>query len=232
MKRILLNHPSRGRPTQLVTAFEDFINNSSHTNPITYIVSIDMDDPEMQGYLTVMDILYAQAKAVPDVKVQLLVNDNKTVVQAVNRAYTAENLDNHDIISMISDDFRMPRNWDTSVIAEFDKYGYDKIIKTHQPGGRVDLITIQMAGTQFWRDYGTFFYHEYISMYADDDITGWARLTGRVIDAPHIVCLHLHPYIGLPGSLPFDATYERENQPMHHQVGHQIYERRKANGFR
>ena len=233
MKRILLVHPSRGRPQQLINAFENFIGMSTHGNPITYLVSIDNNDSTLHEYLgRVKQHCEALAASVGNVTFQIIHNDNNTPVQAVAWTYTPENLENHDIIALISDDFRMPQGWDLMIIDEFEKHGYDKIIKTHQPGGRPDLIAIQIAGSQFWKEYGSFFYHEYLSMYADDDMTAWAHLHGRVIEALHIVCLHMHPYIGLPGHLPDDETYARENNPMHHQVGREIFERRKANGFR
>ncbi len=231
MKKILLNHPSRGRPNELVVAFENFIGMSSHENPIKYVISVDQDDPKLAEYVPAVVRCVEYAKQFP-VNVEFIISPNTTVTQAVNRAYTPENLEEFNIISMISDDFRMPPAWDTAVIIEFDKWGYDKIIKTHQPGGRQDLITIQMAGNLFWKEYGTFFWHEYPSVFSDDDITGWASLNKRIINAPHIVCRHLHPGCNQPDSFKHDTTYERENQNINYVVGQQIYDRRKANGFR
>lgn len=232
MKNILLNHPSRGRPKELVVAFKNFIGMSSHINPIKYVISIDNDDPTFAEYFRAIGECVEYAKPYSNVEIECIPHDNKTVTEAVNRAYTPEHLDNYEIISMISDDFRMPQDWDIAVIKEFDKWGYDKIIKTHQPGGRQDLITIQMAGNLFWKEYGTFFWHEYPSVFSDDDITGWASLNKRIINAPHIVCRHLHPGCNQPDSFKHDATYERENQNINYVIGEQIYNRRKANGFR
>lgn len=232
MAKILLNHPSRGRPTQVVVAFEDFVTKSSGLHPITYVISVDANDPTLAAYSDSINQCMKLAETYKHVTVRFLVNNNKTVTEAVNRSYTPENLDSFDILALVSDDFRMPDQWDIAIFKEFEQFGYDKIIKTFQPGGRTDLITIQIAGHQFWKDYGTFFWHEYPSVFSDDDMTQWARLNNRVIDAPHIVMRHLHPGCNQPDSFKHDATYEHENKPINYQIGERIFLARKARGFR
>lgn len=231
MKNIFLNHPTRGRSDKIFETFKNFIDNASNENKITYWFSIDNDDPHS---LELYDnaIIYCRNYASDrNVEVILHKDNNPTVVYAANRAYNKDILDSHDILACISDDFRMPANWDTMIIEQFEKHGYNKILKTLQPNARTDLIAIQIAGHQFWKDYGTFFHWEYPSMYADDDMTAWAYLNGRVIETPHIVCRHLYPGY-LPDSFTWDETYTRENQKQNHEIGKQIFERRKANGFK
>jgi hypothetical protein len=230
MKHIFLNHPTRGRSDKIFETFKNFVDNSSKKNYITHWFSIDSDDPHLSLYYN--SVKQCKEYGIDkNVTVVLHEENNITVVEAASRAYTQDILNSYDILACISDDFRMPENWDNLIIEQFDLYGYNKILKTTQPNARQDLIAIQIAGHQFWKDYGSFFYHEYPSMYADDDMTGWAYLNDRVIQAPHIICKHLYPGY-LPESFIWDETYTRENQQHFHDVGKQIFERRKSNGFK
>ena len=231
-KNILLVYPSRGRPRRLLAALNDFVVNWSQTTKLSIIVSLDTDDPMLSEYIGIIDA-YVKAITSPNFHLEAIINSNKTVVVAINRAYTEDVLSHYNIISLISDDFRMPENWDRLFIEEFEKYGYNKIVKSFQPGApNPKLITIQMAGTQFWKDYGTFVWPEYMSVYGDTDITGWAQVNERIVEAPHIICRHLNPGCGQPDGFPMDDIYQRENSPLAYSIGEQVYNRRMANGFR
>lgn len=240
MKRILIVHPSRGRPELALATLENHIGNSSGQHPITYIYSCDVDDPSMERYRDWLGPAiggFLARNGFRHVTGQTVFAQNHGIVQAVNRVYSRELLGRHDFVVLTSDDMRMPAGWDASLVEVFDKVGYDKAVKTCQPEGNPDLITLQIAGASFFLDYGTFFWPEYVSVYADNDFTEWAKMYHRYVRADHIVCPHLHPIIKLPenvrsqygDSLAWDETYGRENS--NYAYGQQVFKGRIANRF-
>jgi len=228
MKNILIVHPTRGRPEQAKKIYDNITSLKSPENTITYIMAVDNDDPELAGY-----------RALPK-EIQIITGDNNGCVAAANSAYDRDLIARHDFVILASDDIYFPANWDIELIKVFDEVGYDKAIKTtNQFQGDLDLLNLQIGGSQFFLDYGTFFWPEYVSVYADQDITYWAKKNGRYIQARHLLFPHMQYSLSMPkeitdvyGAIPhMDETYERENRNSSYELGSQIFARRSAEGF-
>lgn len=192
----------------------------------SYVVSVDLDDPTMPEYNDLFPLT--------------LVHENNGAVQATNRAYDRTLLEQHDICIIAADDIYFPENWDKDLVAVFDQYGYDKIVKTtNQFQGNLDLINLQAAGTQFWLDYGIFYWPEYINMFADDDLTIWAKQNNRYVEARHLFFAHMQYSLQMPPEVvekfgaihQFDETYARENSGIGWTVGQEVITRRRQEGF-
>lgn len=219
---ILIVHPSRGRPKEAAAAFRNHVGGrGSAGTRITYIFCLDNDDMEV----------YDTSLSAPGVQVAYLVANNNGCCQAVNRAYSKLLLEKNDFVILTSDDMELCKDWDVVLKERFDRHGYGVCLKTKQPGGRDDILTLQIAGSKFFLDYGTFFWPEYISMYGDQDISEWAKLKNRWIDAPDIICPHLHPSTGLPNSFKRDETYNKEMQNDRFKQGLDVINRRRTEGF-
>jgi len=227
MKKILIIHPSRGRPKQARKILETINTNASGENPITYIFCLDSDDATVLEY---QDIEKASVNVGP----------STSNIEAANRVYSKELLAAHDICAIASDDIYFPENWDTAIIAVLDQVGYDKIIKTtNQFQGDHNLLNLQIGGAQFFINYGTFYWPEYITMYADTDMTMFAQQHGYYVEARHLLFPHMQYSLSMPpeitnkyGPIPgIDATYERENRAEAYIVGQRIIDRRRGEGF-
>lgn len=213
--KILIVHPSRGRPIQALEAYNNYFSLCSDSSKITYILSIDVDDKNVEEYKR-------------NFSCEILINENRGCVEAVNRAYSIDILGKHDFVILTSDDIHFCKDWDLLLQKEFDEYGYDKVVKTKQPGCDEKVLMLQIGGSQFFKDYGTFFWPEYISLCADNDMSEWAKKNNRWIQADHIVCPHFHH--SLPGGWKFDETYARENSAF--QQGLSILRKRRQQEFK
>jgi len=221
MNKILIVHPSRERAELAYKVYNDTIFKSKERDNIIYCLSLDIDDPQLTDYSFGLDLQF------------LSVENNTCIVDAVNRAYPyfLKNKDEISFVIILSDDMVLCDNWDIKLTEEFEKCGYDKAIQTTQPGGNPNLLTLPIAGYKFFFDYGTFYYPEYKSMFADNDMTQWAIKNKRYIRAPYIICPHLHPSINIPGRIEPDTTYHRENSHEFAEIGRAIFKRRQKEGF-
>lgn len=228
--KILIVHASRGRPLQAKKIYDLVYSTSSKKNIILYTLCLDMDDPELAKY---KDLFEGFA--------ELIVDNNNGCVQATNRAYNEELIRKHAFVIIASDDIYFPENWDTELIKIFDKCGYDKVIKTtNQYQGDLDLLNLPIGGAQFFIDYKTFFWPEYISMYADSDMTSWAKINNRYIKASHLLFPHMQYQLSMPKEItekygdipPIDATYEKENSRNAWNVGTAVFNKRRKEKFK
>lgn len=229
MKKILLVHPSRGRPEQAKKIYEQILNTKAvNDNTLSYILSLDTDDPTLKTYKELFP------------NITILIHDNSCLVQAVNRAYDRDMLVTFDLVGIATDDTYFAQNWDEELFKILDKHGYDKAIKvTSQFQGNTNLLTFPVGGNQFFLDYGTFHYHEYLSVYADDDMTEWAIKNNRYVEARHLVFPHMQYSLGPPQNiidqygqiLPHDETYAKQNSAAAYEIGGKVLEKRRRNNF-
>jgi len=222
LNRVLIVHPSRGRPAEALKCFRQTIGRSTGETEITYIFSLDSDDPRLGEYQTDFQI--------DGVTVLFYVYKNSGCCGAVNRAYSIELLSRHDFVILHSDDMELCDRWDLRLKEVFNLVGYDKVIKTKQ-GFNDSVLTLQIAGAQAFIEYGTFFWPEYKSLFGDNDLTEWARATGRWVEEMEIYCPHLHPWNKIDGAFAWDETYRRENEQKNTIEGRRLFENRKNVGF-
>jgi hypothetical protein len=85
------------------------------------------------------------------------------------------------------------------------------------------------------------FWPEYESMFADNDFCEEQRLLGGIIDARHLMFPHRHALFtsdgqwkpeGANNNEKWDEAYAVQNRRESHELGHNVYARRKAAGFR
>ena len=214
--KILIVHPSRGRAKQAREHYLNIIGMASRENPMKYVLSLDDDEPQSTEYIERFE----------GSGVKIVFNKNNGCVQAANRAYDKENIKDYDFIILTSDDMEYCENWDVKMYEIFNRVGYDKCIKTNQKDGKDDLLTLQVGGYQFWLDYGTFFWPEYVSVYADNDLSEWARINNRMIQALDIVIPHNHPDYNK--TMVYDETYKKENVPENYKIGESVFKKRMA----
>jgi len=228
MKKILLVHPSRGRPEQAKKIYDNIVQNMSGENELTYIFTLDNDDPTLEKYKELFPNLI------------LVTGDNHTSIEATNRVYNKELISQYQLVGISSDDIYFPKNWDKNLFEILDAHGYDKVIKTtNQFQGDPHLLNLQIGGFQFFLDYGTFYWPEYISMHADNDMTQFAMVHGRYVEARHLLFPHMQYSLSMPKDITdqygpmmtFDDTYARENEGKAFEHGGATLNKRAREGF-
>jgi glycosyltransferase involved in cell wall biosynthesis len=213
MLRFSLLHPSRNRTRLAERALREWTGKSSGTNEIEYILSIDSDDDDVEGYRR----LAAGAGA------RILVQANRSLVQAANRAAEKST---GDILIVVSDDFGCPALWDVEIAAVVGNRRDVAVLVHDGIDGRI--LTLPILGRDLYQQLGYVYHPDYFSLYCDDDLTRSTELLGKLVDARHLLFPHRHYSIG---ATPLDGTYLRGNDRAAWQRGRRTFEQRKAVRF-
>lgn len=211
--KISLLHPSRGRPEKSYNTTQRWLTKATHTMwwDIEMIVSLDTDDSAGYDYLKYYD--------------GMLVNYNKSVVEATNRA--ASHCDG-DILIYLSDDFDCPQDWDRLIIEQFENENRPLLLKVDdclQPF-HVPVLTIPIMNRSLYEKLGYFWHPEYKSMHVDVDLYHTVNKIGALKNAKHLKFPHEHHSLG---KCENDETYKRSEANWNQ--GLEVFNRRKALGF-
>ena len=207
-----LLHPSRGRLERAAQAIEEWTARRSGAHAVEHILSVDTDD-DVAGYRRLADAT----------GVQLVVNANRSIVDAVNAAARAST---GDVLIVVSDDFGCPDGWDRA-LAQVLGDRRDMAVLVHDGiDGRI--MTLPILGRALYETLGYVYHPAYVSMFCDDDLTQTAAAMGKLVDARQLVFPHRHYTVG---SSALDATYARQNSNAAWWHGWRVWEKRRANGF-
>ncbi len=189
------------------------------------------DKPESVEYILCVDacdtdkMLYNNIRFFPESDV-VINHSNRSSSAASN---CAASLSTGEILVVIADDMFPPEHWDTQLL--------DLGLDTAKPwlleistGGPRDgeLILSPILSRALYEKWGYLYWHEYISMYADDDMTAHARQDGVVVQARQFQLDHRHFTYG---KSPHDEVYAWQNRSESTAKGIEVFERRKANRF-
>ncbi len=161
-------HPSRQRPYQAFDTCMAWLTKAVD-KPIQYILSLDTDDPQLEEYARVFNQLSGW--------VRVLINSNRTIVDAVNIGAKKAT---GDLFAVVSDDFACPDNWDVELKKVVGKKT-DYVIRT-QDGTGSWLITLPILSKAYYQREGFIYNPEYKHLFCDTEYTHKAILMGRVIE--------------------------------------------------
>ena len=200
--RISLLHATRGRWAQAIQAMNMWMARADNPMAVEHIFAIDADDEESRDKLRRFRCTISAQGGYS--------------VQAWNVAALAST---GDVLVQIADDFEPPAGWDRLIVEGLGGDIFPPRVLRVSDGNRTDgLITCAIVTRRWYEQHGLF-HGEYRNVYSDNDLTATATKAGAIIDAPHIVIRHHHPFFN--DKVKMDATYERGNDP-------QEYERAKA----
>ena len=209
---ISLIHPSRGRPKKAVDTAIKWVRNSGiDVTQIDYILSLDSSDPKLNEYWIEWDCE--------------IIKDNKSVVEATNRAAVESK---GDILIYLSDDFDCPNNWAQLVIEEFKGATGPMLLKVDDclQKFQIPVLTIPIMNRELYELLGYFWHPDYQSMFCDVDLYYTVQKLGALKFAPHLKFPHNHVSIGKAEN---DETYRRSASNWNQ--GQEVFNRRKAAGF-
>ncbi len=211
--KISLVHPSRARLARAEEAIAEWRSHASGTHELEHILSVDADDPDVDGY---RDLAARWGS-------RLLVHPNRRMVEAMNRGADAAD---GDVIVAMSDDFGCPDGWDAALLDAIA--GRELAAVLVNDGINARVLTIPILTRAWYRRLGYVYHPDYISMFADDDLTDVARRDGVLVDARHLLFPHRHCFVALSER---DSTYERQNDRRSWWHGWRVYKKRKLEDF-
>lgn len=210
---ISLIHPSRSRPQKSVDNLREW--KAKAGVQVEVIVSCDKDDPQIYDYVKA----YAPGK--------VLINQNKSVVDATNKAAA---IATGDILIYLSDDFKCPEDWGRSIINEIWHYRKPILLKVDDclQDFKVPVVTIPIMNRLLYKKLGYFWNPDYneAPMFVDCDLYETCKRNGWIRPAPHLKFPHLHVSIG---KAEMDETYRRSSSTW--DAGKAIFKRRTQVGF-
>lgn len=167
-----------------------------------------------------------------DVDFRLVVNRGKNNATA-NWNKAAEEAVG-DVLILAADDLFPCPAWDEKIQSRFAIYNIDPLetpavlhISTGSPRD-AELISHAIITAALYDSWGYFFYPEYESMFADDDLTAHAMLMDYVADGRDIVFEHRNAWLGKGEK---DAVFLKQNRAEAYASGEMIFNRRKTERF-
>lgn len=218
--KLLIKFPTRGREDLFFSTFNKF-HDLAVTDDVSYLVSIDEDDPVMNN-----DRVKLKIKSY--VNTTLMVGRSKDKIAAINR-----DIDRYD------------QPWDVIVVAADDTVpvvlGYDKRILEEMERNYPDtdgvlffndgfwgdrLNTQCILGKKYYRRFGWIYHPSYSYVYCDNDFMDLAYLLGKQTYLNQVIIKHEHPdlYGGQKDGIhDKNLTYD--------QIDKKIFEDRKSRLF-
>lgn len=144
------------------------------------IVSLDQSDPALAEY----EKLYTYKQRVQP---KLIVNNNRSAVEAINKA--AE-VSEGEVLMVISDDTDAVKGWDL-VIGSAVGTHKDYVLKVND-GIQDWIVTMPIMDREYYNRFGYVYYPEYRHMFCDTHLTHVADALGRLIIRNDITIPHLH----------------------------------------
>lgn len=162
--KISILHPSRQRPERSQETLRKWISRAAFPDKIEVIISVDNNDHKLQGYVD----NHLQDGGI------FLCYDNRSAVDAINRAASVAN---GDIFIVVSDDTDCPELWDAKLLDEV--HGKEDWILKCQDGIQPWLITMPVMDRAYYNRFGYIYHPDYSHMFVDTELSCVADLTGR-----------------------------------------------------
>lgn len=204
-----LIHPSRSRERKSYATISKWYDRLYASGEVVeLIVSCDSDDPQLRDYKD-------------SYKTDVLINDNRSAVDAINNA---AKIASGDVFIVVSDDTDCPMHWDKIL---FDAIGESKdfVMKTDD-GIQRRIITMPIMDRIYYERDGYIYNPIYTHAWCDTELTEVAHLRSRAITRMDIKFLHLHPEVTKE---PKDDLYKRND--LTHDRDRPLYLQRKKMNF-
>jgi len=209
--RISLIHPSRGRAKKARETYDYWMSKSSTKIEIEHIISIDLDDSQIDDYKR----LFPNST--------ILISNNTCVVEATN---IAAKKSTGDILIYFSDDFKCPDNWDIEIS---DRYlDIPRLLKVDDclQKFHVAVLTIPIMTRALYETLGYFWHPEYRSMFVDQHLFEICKKNNWLVMCSELKFPHEHPCNGLAEN---DETYKKS--AANWDQGKSLFEKHLKEGF-
>lgn len=217
--RILFQYPSRSRPYRFLHGLETILKYSVERHQITIHAVLDIDDPALDTYKSMID------ETSPFIDIITSVGVSKSKVDAINRPLPDIEWS---ILVCMSDDQRFTVYGFDKMIREQFNDGLDKFVHFYErySGDRVSVLDI-VGRDYYLRD--KFIYNpEYTSLFCDEEKTCIARIRNRYKFVEQEIFFHDNAAITGMGEQD-DLLISQ--QSIGYSIDQQIFKTRKENNF-
>lgn len=214
---ISIIHPSRNRILMAYDCYKEWMDNATNKKAIQYILSVDIDDPALLSY----------AKFSENTKmVELLVSENKNVVDAMNNGAAVSD---GGILVCVSDDFSCFKGWDEWVLENINHENEEAlgINDGLQPSTNI-IMTMPILTRKLYQKLGCIYDERFIGMYADNWLAEKCVAMGVYKSNRSKVFYHKHWATGLRKK---DETNLRHDNPESWTKGFEVLKQERLNNF-
>lgn len=186
--KILIKFPTKNRKDKFFDVLNLYYNLLDDIDSTEFLVTIDEDDLSMNN----KDVLNKLSKYK---NLNFTVGISNSKIHAVNRDIPTKNWD---ILLLASDDM-IPQ------VKGYDKIIRDKMLEFFpdtdgvlwfNDGNRKDLNTLSILGIKYYQRFNYIYYHEYKSLWADNEFMTVANLLGKQKFFDEVIIHHEHPDYG------------------------------------
>jgi len=143
------------------------------------------------------------------------------------------------VLVVVADDFFPPEHWDTLLLDVLGDITRERVVHVNAQDPWPNLITHPILTRAYYEKPGRggcrpgdLFWHEYVSMGADDDFTIYAYRDGVVIDArDRLTFDHRHPSRNGAALKDMDKVYQHQDSAEAFAVKDRVMARRRAAQF-
>ena len=218
--KILIKFPTRGRKTKFFNVLKKYQNLANNLNNISFLISIDDDDIEMNN-IDCLEILSTFKNC------QVVVGHSSSKVHAVNR--DIDKVNNWDILLLASDDM-IPKikGYDEIIINKMkDIYpNTDGVLWFNDGFKKSELNTICILGKRYYEKFNYIYYPEYKSTWCDNEFMTVANLLGKQTYFDDVIIKHEHPDWGYGKQ---DEIHKKNYQDLNYDTN--LYNNRKKINF-
>lgn len=164
-------HPSRSRPEKSHNTLVQWASNCTSVPFPNFIVSLDSSDPTVEQYKKTY-----QKNTICSAWMDIIVNDNRSCVDAINNA---AKFSDDDILIVVSDDTGCFKGWDTALLKELE--GKKDYLLKCKDGIQDYIVTMTVMDRQYYERDGYIYHPDFFHQFADTYLTCKADIRGRLI---------------------------------------------------
>jgi hypothetical protein len=206
MRLISIIHPTRSRPERSYNTIKKWREKAGCD--LEEIISVDSDDTELAAYVGFFGV-------------RLLVNPNKSAIEAINNAAKVAT---GDIMIVVSEDSDCPDNWGKKIL-DVTRGREDWLLSTNDGVQNHRIITMPIMDRKYYNRFGYIYYPEYLHMCADEELTRVGQILGRIIKCD-LKFPHLH--YSITGE-ERDEVHKKNDATL--EFGRHLFRKRKRKRF-
>lgn len=220
--KLLYKFPTRSRPDKFFEVLDNIHSLARHDD-FVIVATMDTDDSTMNNP-EVKERITKYPKVIP------CFGESKSKIEAVNNDMNV--VKDWNVCIVISDDqlFTM-YGFDLEIIKSFIRYAPDFDVLMHYPDqwGKSELCVMTIMGRKLYDQLGYLYFGQYLSQYADNDLTNSCRILNKYWFRPVTIFRHNHPAFN--PALPKDALYMRNMNLNMQATDNQLYIQRRDQNF-
>ena len=214
--KILFKYATRARPNWFQETIQTYLSMLSGMHQYEFVITCDTDDATMNN-----------KKMISFMKKHSLYyyfGNHKTKIEAINADMKGRKFD---LLIVVSDDMiPVVQRYDDIIAGHLEEFFPDTDGALHYNDGShcgAKIISLSIMGKKLYDRFGYIYWHEYQSLWCDNEFTDIVRQLGKVQYIPEIVIKHYWMKKGR------DVLYNRNEEL--YKIDRAVFERRGALGF-